>query len=176
MIERLTLDGIFPVILDLMRALRDGKTSPESGENLLREAFMRQTIRSAQKDGFSNIAVVCGAWHGPALADPGKIKVSDDAALLKGQKKVKTEATWIPWSFDRLALVMHTGSMQGSLYDVGGSFLKIASQFSKNSQTHIAWSAKTRLAFLMFYFVLEIAKRFLTKNDFREPVSQTRPR
>lgn len=103
MLERNSAKGIFPVILDLMRALRDDKTRPETRETLLREAFMRQTIRAAHKEGFSKIAVVCGAWHGPAVADLEKIKTAGDAALLKGLKKVKTEATWIPWSFDRLA-------------------------------------------------------------------------
>ena len=98
-----TAGDVFPVILDLMFALRDDKTQPETRETLLREAYMRQTIRAAQKDGFSKIAVVCGAWHGPALADLGKTKAAHDATLLKGLKKVKTEATWIPWSFDRLA-------------------------------------------------------------------------
>lgn len=95
--------GLFPVILDLMRALRDDKNRPESRETLLREAHMRQAMRAAQKEGFARIAVVCGAWHGPALADVEKTKAAADAALLKGLKKVKTEATWIPWSFDRLA-------------------------------------------------------------------------
>ncbi|GAB4500203.1 MAG: DUF5682 family protein [Saprospiraceae bacterium] len=103
MLERNSAKGIFPVILDLMRTLRDDKTQPETRETLFREAFMRQTIRAAHKEGFSKIAVVCGAWHSPALADLGKIKTAGDAALLKGLKKVKTEATWIPWSFDRLA-------------------------------------------------------------------------
>ncbi|HRI61535.1 MAG TPA: DUF5682 family protein, partial [Saprospiraceae bacterium] len=96
-------EGIFRVIMDLMCALRDDKTRPETGETLLREAFMRQTIRAAQKEGFAKIAVVCGAWHGPALADMEERKAASDATLLKGLKKVKTEATWIPWSFDRLA-------------------------------------------------------------------------
>ncbi len=98
--------AVFAVVLDLMRALRDSKEQggfAESRETLLREAFMRQTIRQAQKEGFQRIAVVCGAWHGPALADTPDIRASADAALLKGLKKVKTRATWIPWSFDRLA-------------------------------------------------------------------------
>ena len=132
---------IFSVILELMTALRAEKAGPETGETLLREAYMRQTIRAAQKEGFQNIAVVCGAWHTPALhictpelrsgksaeqssavqarADAtistaelrsGKaaerssaVQAKSDAALLKGLKKVKTETTWIPWSFDRLS-------------------------------------------------------------------------
>ncbi|MBL7797588.1 MAG: hypothetical protein JNJ90_13915 [Saprospiraceae bacterium] len=99
-------DSVFAVVLDLMRALRESKAAggfSESRETLLREAYMRQSIRQAEKEGFQNIAVVCGAWHGPALADVGVSKPATDAALLKGLKKVKTEATWIPWSFDRLA-------------------------------------------------------------------------
>lgn len=99
-------DSVFAVVLDLMRTLRESKTAAgfsESRETLLREAHMRQAIRAAEKDGFPKIAVVCGAWHGPALADTGKSKPAADAVLLKGLKKVKTEATWIPWSFDRLA-------------------------------------------------------------------------
>jgi len=99
-------DSVFSVVLDLMRALRESKAAggfSESRETLLREAHMRQSIRSAEKEGFQHIAVVCGAWHGPALADAGGSKPGADAALLKGLKKVKTEATWIPWSFDRLA-------------------------------------------------------------------------
>jgi hypothetical protein len=109
MIERHTPDAgqdpgaIFTVMLDLMRALRDDKSHPERRETLLREAYMRQTIRTAQKEGFAKIAVVCGAWHAPALAETGGIKPSADAAVLKGLKKIKTDATWIPWSFDRLA-------------------------------------------------------------------------
>lgn len=95
--------SIFPLLLDLMRALREDKTEAESRETLLREAYMRQTIRQAQRDGFQRIAIVCGAWHGPALADLTQIKASTDAALLKGLKKVKTASTWIPWSYDRLA-------------------------------------------------------------------------
>lgn len=102
-VERQSGADIFTAILDMMRALRSDKKQAETRETLLREAFMRQTIRTAQKEGFSRIAAVCGAWHGPPLADVDAIKASADAALLKGLKKIKTESTWIPWSFDRLA-------------------------------------------------------------------------
>ena len=95
--------SIFPLLINLMRVLREDKAQGETPETLLREAFMRQTMRQAQKDGFQRMAVVCGAWHSPALTDLAQIKASADAALLKGLKKVKTECTWIPWSFDRLA-------------------------------------------------------------------------
>lgn len=91
---------IFAAIAKMMAALREG--TEESPRTLQREAHMRQAIRQAQKDGFENIAVVCGAWHVPALEGIEKRKASHDAALLKGIKKIKTTATWIPWSYDRL--------------------------------------------------------------------------
>ena len=34
-----------------------------------REAYMRTAIRQARNEGHQSIAVVCGAWHAPALAD-----------------------------------------------------------------------------------------------------------
>ncbi len=89
--------------MELMQALRAEKKHAESRETLLREAFMRQCVRQAQKDGFQSVAIVCGAWHGPALQDLKNPKAADDAALLKGLKKVKTECTWIPWTYDRLS-------------------------------------------------------------------------
>ena len=97
---------VFTLILELMSALRESKTqtgAPESNETVLREAYMRQTIRLAQKEGYRRIAVVCGAWHVPALHQTPQMKAAADAALLKGLKKTKTKSTWIPWSFDRLA-------------------------------------------------------------------------
>ena len=67
----------------------------------LREAHMRKCIRQAEKDGFQNIAVVCGAWHVPALATMPTAKADND--LLKGLPRVKVAATWAPWTYDRLA-------------------------------------------------------------------------
>src|SRR5581483_11531035 len=66
----------------------------------LREAAMRQEIRSTQRQGFQRIAVVCGAWHGPALTDMPPAK--EDTAILKGLPKVKVQATWVPWTHGRL--------------------------------------------------------------------------
>ncbi|MBI5914641.1 MAG: hypothetical protein HY842_04635 [Bacteroidetes bacterium] len=91
---------IFAATHQMVAALREGVE--ESSRTLQREAHMRQTIRQAAKDGFQNIAIVCGAWHVPTLHGFEKIKASHDAALLKGIKKIKTTATWIPWSYDRL--------------------------------------------------------------------------
>ncbi len=93
----------FDAILEMMQALRNevGNASPR--RELMREAFMRKTIRDALKKGNQNIAVVCGAWHAPVLQNLKAYKTSSDNALLKGLKKIKPKATWIPWSYDRLA-------------------------------------------------------------------------
>lgn len=69
----------------------------------LREAHMRQVIRQAQKEGFNNIAIICGAWHAPALDISSKALAKEDAAKLKGLPKAKVEATWIPWTNGRLS-------------------------------------------------------------------------
>ncbi|WP_328387772.1 DUF5682 family protein [Nocardia sp. NBC_00416] len=69
---------------------------------LVREAHMRQVLRKARKDGFARIAVVCGAWHAPALQDPLG-PATADLRLLKGLPKVKAVLTWVPWTHSRLA-------------------------------------------------------------------------
>ncbi|WP_431967737.1 DUF5682 family protein [Nocardia sp. bgisy134] len=69
---------------------------------LRREAYMRQTMRKALKGGSRRLAVVCGAWHAPALA--GKLgPAAPDARLLKGMPKVKATVTWVPYTHSRLA-------------------------------------------------------------------------
>lgn len=96
---------VFTTVLELMEALRASKSdagAEESGETLLREAFMRQTLRQALKSGNGQVAVICGAWHAPALLRTAGLKAADDAPILRGLKKIKTQSTWIPWSFDRL--------------------------------------------------------------------------
>ncbi|HMR44904.1 MAG TPA: DUF5682 family protein, partial [Saprospiraceae bacterium] len=93
--------SIFAEIENMIGALRENLPH-ETPETLRREAFMRQTLRQAIKENFSKIAVVCGAWHVPAISAYRNFKESADRQFLKGIKKVKTEATWIPWSYERL--------------------------------------------------------------------------
>ena len=92
----------FPAIVDAMAAVR-AETGPETGRDARREAYMRQTLRAALKQGHERIAVVCGAWHAPALRDLSDHSIKNDTALLKGLPKVKTTATWVPWTHGRLA-------------------------------------------------------------------------
>ncbi|MEM9984420.1 MAG: DUF5682 family protein, partial [Bacteroidota bacterium] len=102
--------AVFAALLDLMRTVRhqpEWEATVDDGL-LLREAYMRREIRRAQKKYGSNLAIVCGAFHGPALADLPPLK--SDQAKLKGLKKVKTAATWIPWTYERLSYLSGYGA------------------------------------------------------------------
>src|SRR5713101_802169 len=66
-----------------------------------REAHMRLAIAEALAETTGPVAVVCGAWHVPALRS--KVVAKDDRALLKGLAEVKVTATWVPWTETRLA-------------------------------------------------------------------------
>lgn len=66
-----------------------------------REAHMRLEIARTLGETEGAVAVVCGAWHVPALR--ARVPLKDDRALLKGQPKIKVKATWVPWTETRLA-------------------------------------------------------------------------
>ncbi|TQC39603.1 hypothetical protein EEB16_07490 [Rhodococcus sp. WS7] len=90
----------FDAITEAMEALRE--TVPIDEETAHREAYMRQVLRKTLKDGAERVAVVCGAWHAPALV--GALgPAAPDARILKGMSKVKTSLTWVPWTHSRLA-------------------------------------------------------------------------
>ncbi|MGK0277108.1 MAG: hypothetical protein ACI9N0_003507 [Ilumatobacter sp.] len=89
----------FAAVAEAMAAARHG-TIPSQGEER-REAHMRRAIRVAQRDGHETIAVICGAWHVPAL-DLDAHSVKADTATLRGMPKVKVAAAWVPWTHRRL--------------------------------------------------------------------------
>ena len=98
--QRQDAAGLFEGILEVMAEMRG--RAPEPGmEEARREAHMRQAIRAARSEGFGRIAVICGAWHAPVLANPGPAKY--DLALLKGLPRTPVQATWIPWTNSRLS-------------------------------------------------------------------------
>lgn len=105
--SRRNATGIFEAVEEAITALREHL--PERKErNLLREAWMRKMIRTAEKEGHEKIAVVCGAWHVPALVTMPKVK--EDNERLKGLSKIKVDCTWIPWTYDRLSLYSGYGA------------------------------------------------------------------
>ncbi|MGW3556673.1 DUF5682 family protein [Streptomyces sp. NPDC000963] len=91
----------FRALAEAMGALREAYGHGDHPRDPVREAYMRLRLREARKEFGDSVAVVCGAWHVPALAL--RTTVAADRALLKGLPKVRTEATWVPWTHRRLS-------------------------------------------------------------------------
>ncbi|WP_328988934.1 DUF5682 family protein [Kribbella sp. NBC_01245] len=97
----------FEVIADAMGELRAGEMA--EGREAQREAYMRTVLRKAIREGFERIAVVCGAWHVPALTEPLP-PATHDQRILKGLPKSKVACTWVPWTHGRLATASGYGA------------------------------------------------------------------
>uniref|UniRef100_A0AAU1LWA3 DUF5682 family protein n=1 Tax=Streptomyces sp. NBC_00148 TaxID=2903626 RepID=A0AAU1LWA3_9ACTN len=95
----------FAALAEAMTALREAYGDGGHPQDAVREAAMRLQLRAARKEFGDGIAVVCGAWHVPALG--ARTTVAADRALLRGMPKVRTELTWVPWTHRRLA--RHSG-------------------------------------------------------------------
>jgi hypothetical protein len=100
---------LFAAILEAMTALREEYPEDRDEFEPQREAYMRQIIRKAEKEGYERIAVVCGAWHAPVLANMPKT-AKEDSELLKNLPGVKVEATWVPWTHGRLSFYSGYGA------------------------------------------------------------------
>lgn len=98
---------VFEAVEQAITALR-AQESELSEREAAREAHMRLEIRKAFKDTDGPVAVVCGAWHVPALK--AKHPAKDDRALLKGAPKQKISATWAPWTSPRLSFASGYGA------------------------------------------------------------------
>ena len=98
----------FTALEEAMGALREIYGTGGHERDLVREAHMRLQLRAAQREFGDEVAVVCGAWHVPALRS--KTSVAADRALLKGLAKVKTDMTWVPWTHRRLSRVSGYGA------------------------------------------------------------------
>ncbi|MDX2019439.1 MAG: DUF5682 family protein [Deltaproteobacteria bacterium] len=133
--------GLFDAIQEAMTSVRAELPRRLSKDAVhrenLREAYMRRCIRQAEKDGFQKIAVVCGAWHVPALATMPAAKADSD--LLKALPKVKVAATWAPWTYGRLASASGYGA--GVLSPGWYEFLW-KNQSVDASQRAIGWISK----------------------------------
>ncbi len=91
---------LFQAILEAMTALREAAPPETDPIAIRREAAMRQAIRAGLAAGCQRIAVVCGAWHAPALIDLEDAPA--DADLLQGLPEMEVRATWIPWTYARM--------------------------------------------------------------------------
>ena len=94
-----------------LRAYTDAQPATDDAERLRedqREAHMRLAIAAAMKDVEGRVAVVCGAWHVPALRR--KVPLAEDRALLKSLPKNKVVATWVPWTDTRLTVASGYGA------------------------------------------------------------------
>jgi len=96
---------VFAATMEMMCALRSPgiarSDEPWASAPLepLREAAMRRSIGAAQQEGHQCIAVVCGAWHAPALAS----SVLGDDALLGDLPEVTVKLAWVAWSYEHLS-------------------------------------------------------------------------
>ncbi|HLK79855.1 MAG TPA: DUF5682 family protein [Streptosporangiaceae bacterium] len=105
-VEHVPGTGVFAALAEAIGFLRAGD-EPDP-RDAVREAYMRKVVRRTVKDGYQRIAVVCGAWHVPALADLPS--AAGDDRLLRGLPKVKATVTWVPWTYGRLAYASGYGA------------------------------------------------------------------
>ncbi|MBL0743683.1 DUF5682 family protein [Chryseolinea lacunae] len=138
----LTNTDHFEAVHHAMDSLRaEGVVSGLDRENIDREAYMRTIIRQAQNEMYERIAVVCGAWHGPALVELDATAKSD-AKILKAlpKSKIKVACTWIPWTNSRLSIASGYGA---GIYSPGW----YEHQWNITDQTEIRWLAKVAATF-----------------------------
>ncbi|MGW7639367.1 DUF5682 family protein [Streptomyces decoyicus] len=95
----------FAALAEAMGALRETYGDGGHDRDPVREAHMRLRLRAARREFGDGIAVVCGAWHVPALTH--RTTVAADRQLLKGLPKAKVAMTWVPWTHRRLS--RHSG-------------------------------------------------------------------
>lgn len=107
-------DAIFLAVEAAMAALRErAEAAPDRDpegrrREEQREAAMRLAIADALKETPGAVAVVCGAWHAPALRRT--VSRAADKALLKDLPRLKTAATWAPWTSTRLTFALGYGA------------------------------------------------------------------
>jgi hypothetical protein len=106
-VEHVPGPAVFAAVAEAIGFLRADDAEPDP-RDAVREAYMRKVFRRTVKDGYQRIAVVCGAWHVPALADLPAAAADD--RLLRGLPKVRATLTWVPWTYGRLAYASGYGA------------------------------------------------------------------
>lgn len=170
--ERQDSSELFEAIAEAMTALRaevDASSPRDTADHereQLREAHMRKTLRKAIKEGYENIAVVCGAWHVPALQKLPTAKSDND--LLKGLRKLKIATTWVPWIHSRLSSASGYGAGVTSpgwyahiwQQSDSGVARAIAQTISNDSVTNPAKSTPKQTASLTTHWLTQVAHTF----------------
>jgi hypothetical protein len=106
-VEHVPGTAVFDALAEAISILR-ADTGEADPRDAIREAHMRKILRRTIRDGFERIAVVCGAWHVPALRDLPS--AASDDRLLRGLPKVKATLTWVPWTYGRLSYTSGYGA------------------------------------------------------------------
>jgi Family of unknown function (DUF5682) len=109
-VEHVPGPAVFDALAEAISILRaDVGSGAEAGaRDAVREAHMRRVVRRTVREGFERIAVVCGAWHVPALRQMPSAAADD--RLLRGLPKVKATLTWVPWTYGRLSYASGYGA------------------------------------------------------------------
>ena len=106
-VEHVPGPAVFDALAEAIGLLRADAAEPDA-RDAIREAHMRKVLRRTVRAGFDRIAVVCGAWHVPALRDLPPAAADD--RLLRGLPKVKATLTWVPWTYGRLSYTSGYGA------------------------------------------------------------------
>lgn len=106
-VEHVPGTAVFGALAEAISVLR-AEAGADDPQDAVREAHMRKVLRRAVKDGFERIAVICGAWHVPALQELPAAAADD--RLLRGLPKVKAALTWVPWTYGRLSYLSGYGA------------------------------------------------------------------
>jgi len=99
---------IFAAIATAMGEVRADELATPDPFEARREANMRLAIVEATKTADGPVAVVCGAWHVPALM--AKHTMAEDKATVGALPRQKSLLTWAPWTSPRLALAVGYGA------------------------------------------------------------------
>ena len=91
-------------VFEIGRGLREIEleNDPSRNSNLIREAYMRRHIHAAVEKGLkpSEIVVVCGAFHSPALTLDEPAMTNEELAALP---RLDSKLTLMPYSYFRLS-------------------------------------------------------------------------
>ncbi|CUR58519.1 conserved hypothetical protein [metagenome] len=98
----------FAAIREAMAAVRSADTRPDDDpdvrSNARREQWMRRVLRAEVRAApEARIAVVCGAWHAPALVPADFPPATRDTDLITKLPRTKVAAAWTPWTAARLS-------------------------------------------------------------------------